>query len=137
MGNTSIIIPVLAGIVSDNAGRILITRRKKSLKNGGMWEFPGGKLHANESPEDCLKRELEEELSIQIVIGPLFMLVNHQYPELNILLISYLCKFAGGQIQLVDHDLIKWENLENLHKYNFSGADEKIITKLQKVLPEW
>lgn len=137
LGYVSEIIPVLAGIVSDDTGKVLITRRKKNLKNGGLWEFPGGKLHVDESPEDCLKRELAEELSIQIRIGPLFTLVNHQYPELNILLISYLCKLTGGQIQLVDHDLYKWENLENLHKYKFSGADQKIIAKLQKVLPEW
>ncbi len=137
LGNVSTIIPVLAGIVSDEAGKVLITRRKKALKNGGLWEFPGGKLHIDESPEDCLRRELAEELSIQIRIGPLFTLVNHQYPELNILLISYLCKFTGGQIELVDHDRSKWVNLKDLHKYKFSGADQKIIAKLQKVLPEW
>lgn len=125
------IIPVLAAIIRDERGQVLIARRKSHLSNGGKWEFPGGKLFPGESPEQCLQREIREEMGIEIeVLGP-FQLVNFSYPEKSILLIGYNCRFAGGDWHLTDHDQIRWVEKPRLGEYNFSAADLPIVEKLQ------
>lgn len=125
------IIPVLAGIIQNDQGYILIARRKPELNNAGKWEFPGGKLLVGESPDDCLKREIKEEMGIDIAVKSPFHLVNFSYEEKAILLIGYFCEFLGGQWKLLDHDQVLWVERENLVEYDFSAADIPIVRKLQ------
>jgi 8-oxo-dGTP diphosphatase len=125
------IIPVLAAIIQNNGGNILIARRKPELSNGGKWEFPGGKLLFGESPEDCLKREIKEEMGIEIAVGSPYHLVNFRYEEKAVLLIGYRCEFLGGQWNLLDHDQVLWVEREKLKEYDFSAADIPIVHKLQ------
>jgi len=125
------IIPVLAAIVQNTGGNILIARRKPELSNGGKWEFPGGKLLFGESPEDCLKREIQEEMGIDIAVKSPYHLVNFGYGEKAILLIGYRCEFLGGQWKLLDHDRVLWVGIEKLSEYDFSAADIPIVHKLQ------
>lgn len=125
------IIPVLAAIIRDEAGRVLAARRKPHLSNGGKWEFPGGKLFSGESPEQCLAREIREEMGIEIEVLEPFHLVNFSYPEKSILLIGYVCRFAGGNWHLTDHDQIRWVEKNSLGEYDFSAADLPIVEKLQ------
>lgn len=125
------IIPVLAAIIQNAQGHILISRRKPELTNGGKWEFPGGKLWFGESPEDCLKREIKEEMGIDIAVRYPFHLVNFSYREKTILLIGYICEFLGGQWKLMDHDRVLWVERGKLSEYDFSAADIPIVCKLE------
>jgi 8-oxo-dGTP diphosphatase len=91
------IIPVLAAIIMNHDGNILLAQRKAGTKNGLKWELPGGKLKINESPEYCLARELEEELGIKVYVKQLFSAVNYSYPEDNILLLAYFAELVSGK----------------------------------------
>ena len=124
------IVPVLAGLIYDAAGKLLIARRKAGLANGGKWEFPGGKLQQGESPEACLEREIAEELGISIAVERPYLLVNHEYPDKSILLISYICRFRGGEWQLTDHDRVEWRSAAQLAEVEFSAADVPIVNKI-------
>jgi 8-oxo-dGTP diphosphatase len=125
-------IPVLAAIIQNEQRQILIARRKPELKNGGKWEFPGGKLRPGESPEECLRREIKEELGIHIEVKDPFHVVNFYNTQLSILLISYFCEFLGGNWEFTDHDRVIWVEKIKLLEYNFSDADIPIVYKLQE-----
>jgi 8-oxo-dGTP diphosphatase len=97
-------INVAAAIIENEQGQILIARRKKGKSQEGMWEFPGGKIEGNETVDECLRRELREEMNIEIEPYAYFGENDHRYGETHIRLIAYLAKFASGEIKLVDHD---------------------------------
>lgn len=124
------IVPVLAGLIYDQEGKLLIARRKAALANGGKWEFPGGKLQRGESPEACLEREIAEELGIEIVVERPYAVVQHDYPAQSILLISYICRFCGGEWRLTDHDRVEWRHAAQLAGVEFSAADVPIVDKI-------
>ncbi len=122
-------IEVIAGILElDN--KILIARRKKGNHLAGLWEFPGGKIKKNESPESCLKRELNEELGVNVIVGEFFMKNTHKYDDKTILLKSYKCKIKSGDITLNDHDKIEWTTISDITKFKFAPADIPFVTAL-------
>jgi 8-oxo-dGTP diphosphatase len=123
-------IPVLAALIKNNKGEFLIARRKPMLNNGGKWEFPGGKLQLGEVPEDCLTREIKEELGIEIKVEGSFRIVNQSYSKRSILLISYFCEYVSGDINLKDHDQIEWVRSDLLMQYDLSEPDKPIAAKL-------
>ena len=124
------IVPVVAAIILNQQGQVLIARRKRHLGNGGKWEFPGGKLGAGEPPEICIQREIREEMGIAISVEKIFHAVNVKYPDFNILLLAYFCTIRGGEWDLQDHDEIRWVSVTELSSFDLSGAD----VELAKVL---
>jgi 8-oxo-dGTP diphosphatase len=126
-------IPVLAALIKNDRGEFLIAKRKPMLSNGGKWEFPGGKLLTGEIPEECLKREIKEELGIEITVKDPFQIVNQHLSERSILLISYLCEYVGGQIVLKDHDRIEWIKPDLIINYDLSEPDKPIASKLKSL----
>jgi 8-oxo-dGTP diphosphatase len=124
------IIPVLAAIIMNHDGNVLLAQRKEGTKNELKWELPGGKLKINESPEYCLARELEEELGIKVYVKQLFSAVNYSYPEENILLLAYFAELVSGKPRLVDHKEIRWVPLDKSDSFELSPADIPIIEKL-------
>jgi 8-oxo-dGTP diphosphatase len=123
-------IPVLAAIIRNEKNEILIARRKPHLSNGGLWEFPGGKLHQDEKPEECLKREINEELGIDVDVGSVYHIVNHKKQGRAILLMAYTCDLIGGKLDLIDHDEAKWAESSELLNYNYSEPDIPVAKKL-------
>lgn len=123
-------IPVLAALIKNEKGEFLIAQRKPMLNNGGKWEFPGGKLQLGEVPEDCLTREIKEELGIEIIVEDPFQIVNQPYSERSILLISYFCEYVSGDINLKDHDQVEWVKPDLLIQYDLSEPDKTIAAKL-------
>lgn len=113
-----------------NESKILITRRAPNKHLAGLWEFPGGKIEEGETPQECLKRELEEELGIVVKVGEFFMENQHQYDEKLILLKSFYCELISGEIILKDHDQIEWVEKSEFHKYQFAPADIPFIKAL-------
>ena len=122
-------IGVTAGII-ESGNKILIARRKKGLHLAGFWEFPGGKIEENESPESCLKRELSEELSVNVLVGAFFMDNIHKYGDKTILLKAYRCKIESGDLILKDHDKAEWVAISELSNYSFAPADIRFVTVL-------
>jgi 8-oxo-dGTP diphosphatase len=97
----------------------------------GMWEFPGGKIEPGESREDALKREIQEELGVDIYIKELLCTTEYDYPTFHLTMHCYLCSVASGEIELREHKSAQWLTAETLDSVEWLPADEKIIVMLQ------
>lgn len=117
-------------------GKILIAQRGGGEKLGGKWEFPGGKIEENESPEFCLKRELREEFGIDVEVGEFFHNSEFEYPEIKINLMAYWVKKFDGDMNLSVHSRVKWIDFGDLKRYDFAPADIPIVGKLMKEFEE-
>lgn len=117
---------VAAAIIEQN-DHILLARRAAHKPQAGFWEFPGGKIEASESPEDCLKRELKEELNISVAIDQFLISSQHDYGSFQIELLAYLCTFLTGDVHLTDHDAIAWVKKSELQTYRMAPADIPIV----------
>ena len=121
---------LVTGAIIQNDNNFLIGRRGKDEKSAGMWEFPGGKLEEGESPKECIKRELKEELNIDAEIGELFYSYTYNYPHVSYELFFFkVNSFFGKPVKYV-HDKLKWEKLKNFYKYEFLPGDGPLIDKL-------
>ena len=124
-------IDVVCGIICNKKSQILLTRRAKG-EFAGKWEFPGGKIEAGESYEQCLSRELKEELSIRVAIDSIYMKYEHSYDSFSINLISLICRFGSGEIRLTDHDKFSWVIPAEFSHYDFVEADIRLATEIIK-----
>jgi 8-oxo-dGTP diphosphatase len=107
-------------------GKILVTQRKKDSSHGLLWEFPGGKVKEGEEPRDALRRELREELDVEVEVGMIFDTIFYSYPEYPILLLVYRCRIEKGSLKPIGcHDL-RWVNLRELEKLAMPPADDPI-----------
>jgi 8-oxo-dGTP diphosphatase len=123
-------IRVTAGIII-REGRVLAAQRKPSDRLAGLFEFPGGKIEPGETPEACLKRELNEELGLDdvTVIGH-YMTVHHQYPFAEIELQIFLCSTSALPTRLDSHELIQWLMPQELLSVEWAPADIPAVEKL-------
>jgi 8-oxo-dGTP diphosphatase len=110
---------------------ILITRRAPDEKLAGKWEFPGGKIEPDETPEECLARELYEELGIESEVGAKFGEVLYEYADGAILLMAYWTRWTAGELRLTVHDKLKWAQIRELHEHRgLAPADVLLVQKL-------
>ena len=116
-----------------NADKVLIARRKPGGRLENLWEFPGGKTWENETPEECLQREIKEELNIDIDVDDFFGESTYQYDHGSIRLLAYRVTWAGGKIALNDHSEVRWVPMRHLGDYAFSPADIPFVKKLMSV----
>ena len=128
---TPTIIEVAAGLILYD-GRYLIAKRRSGVHLAGLWEFPGGKRERGETLEDCLRRELFEELSIRIDEPVPFRMVRHEYPEKTVELHFFRCAIEAGQPRPLDCAEIRWVYPSELGQYQFPPADRPIIEALQR-----
>jgi 8-oxo-dGTP diphosphatase len=122
---------VVGGIIKNNE-KLLICRRGKKEPMPGYWEFPGGKIEEGETQKDCLKRELLEELDIDVKVGNLVSNYKFKYPKITVNLFFYDISNFDGEIKKIVHDKIIWEKVENFAKYEFLPGNIPIINKLMK-----
>jgi len=115
-------------------GKILATQRGAAMDLAGYWEFPGGKIESDESPEDSLVREINEELSIDIRICGALTPVLYAYPTKLIQLIPFLGTWQGGSLKLTEHAQSQWLGKEDLLSLNWASADLAIV---QEVKAKW
>ncbi len=128
---------VVAAVIRNSNGQILIARRPNTHPvAGGLWEFPGGKIEAGETPEKALRREIKEELGIEIDVKNLIDVVSHVYVvpslHLHILLIGYFADFVRGKIHLNDVAEVEWVSPDQRPAHQFAPAD---VPFLEKVWP--
>ena len=123
------IIRVTAAIIVSD-GRILIAQRHASDRLAGRWEFPGGKVEAGETPEQCLKRELWEELEMDALIGEYLGSSIHHYDHISIELMAYRAFSNGLSFSLVSHQACQWVRPDELSAFAFSPADLPFVLRL-------
>jgi len=112
-------------------GKLLITQRPTESHLGGLWEFPGGKREPDETFEQCLVRELREELGVKAKVGQLFEEITHAYADKTVHLKFFLCELLEGEPQPLGCAAIKWIGKSQLADYDFPAADARLLDKLR------
>jgi mutator protein MutT len=130
------IIGVSAALVF-RAGKLLITQRHAGAHLGGLWEFPGGKREVGETFEQCLVREIREELGVKISVGELFEEICHDYPEKSVHLKFFICQLLSGEPQPLDCAAVKWIEKAELAAHEFPAADARLLEKLKSPRQAW
>ncbi len=121
---------VVAAVIRDVAGSILLTRRPADRHMGGLWEFPGGKLEAGETPTEALVRELHEELALDAVVGRPVTFAEHMEPGLHALLLFFEASVTGGEPRPMEGQEIAWVEPERLAEYPTPPADAELVAGL-------
>jgi len=121
-----------AVIIKDK--RVLIAQRTKDDKLAGKWEFPGGKIEPGETLQECLKREIKEELEVDIDVLDFFGESIYNYPGGTIKLMAYWCEWISGDFTLKVHSQIVWANRNELDLYDFAPADIPLVEKLKQAI---
>ena len=124
-------IEVTAAIIEKD-DKFLIARRAKGKHLAGYWEFPGGKIEADETAEACLYRELNEEFQINVSVNNFVGESVYEYPNKKIILKAFTCKIISGEIQLTDHDKIEWITIDEIKQYNLAPDDIPLIPLYDK-----
>ena len=99
----------------------------------GMWEFPGGKIEPGESPEVALKREIQEELGVSIVVWNMLCTTEYDYPSFHLTMHCYLCEIESGEIELREHKSARWLRPEELGSVEWLPADKDVISRLNNL----
>jgi 8-oxo-dGTP diphosphatase len=123
---------VVCAAITYKGDKILIAQRGKGTHLEFQWEFPGGKIEEGESPEECIVRELKEELDIDVSVKNVFDVVFHKFADKNILLIDYECEYISGEPKPIECNDFRWISIEEMDSYNFTEADREIVEKLKK-----
>lgn len=127
------ILTVVAAALVDADGRVLLTQRPEGKAMAGLWEFPGGKIDDGESPEDALRRELFEELAIDVCptcIAPLTF-ASHAYDGFHLLMPLYVCRSWDGEIAPQESQEIAWVRANRLHHYPMPPADLPLLPAIR------
>lgn len=113
--------------IIERAGRVLATQRSAAMSMPHKWEFPGGKIDPGETPEECLRRELLEEIGIQARIGRSLPASTHQYPTFTITLHPFICTIEEGEIVLHEHEALLWLEPGELLCLDWAEADIPVL----------
>lgn len=119
-------VPVACGIIERN-GMFLAAQRGAGQSNAGLWEFPGGKVRRDETPETALVRELQEELGIEVMITAKLVSFSHAYPWITIDLIPFVCKIINGEPHPREHAEIRWIDAQKALLLAWTPADIPVM----------
>lgn len=128
------VIKVVAAIMIHN-GRVFATQRGYGEFKDG-WEFPGGKVEPEETPQEALVREIKEELNSVIEVGELLDTVEYDYPEFHLSMDCFICKVKAGELELKEHADARWLTTETLDSVDWLPADLGLIQKIKKYILE-
>ncbi len=112
-------------------GKILIAKRKADDRQANKWEFPGGTVEKSETPQTCLKREMQEEFGIEVSVGRFLGESTYHYEHSSIKLQAYRTRLVSGNLAPKDHSEFRWVSTEQLSDYDFAPADIPFVEKLQ------
>ena len=119
-------VEVVAGIIY-KGDKFLIAQRNLKKAQGGLWEFPGGKLEVGETAAEALKREIKEEFNADIEVDEFVGENIHHYPEKDIKLMFYKARLIGENIEALEHEDFKWITKDDKNNFEFAGADIKVF----------
>jgi mutator protein MutT len=121
------------GVIWDrDRQHILIDRRLPEGELAGYWEFPGGKIEPDEDVAACIKRELQEELAIEVEVGEHLITIDHEYETLKVKLIVHHCSHISGQPQAIACSEIRWVTVDALNSYQLPAANYQIVQALSR-----
>lgn len=134
MKHIHVVAALIFRTTQDNKRQVLATQRGYGDFAGG-WEFPGGKIEPNETPENALIREIQEELAAKIHVKNHIHTIEYDYPTFHLSMECYECELAENQdITLLEHQSAKWLEKSTLYSVNWLPADVDILDKIQKLL---
>lgn len=125
-------INVVAAVIMKE-GRVFATQRGYGEFKDG-WEFPGGKVEAGESPEEALRREIREELEVEVNVGDLIDTIEYDYPAFHLSMKCYACTIASGSPHLLEHEAARWLSADQLDSVAWLPADITLIPKIAGLL---
>lgn len=125
-------INVVAAVIMKE-GKVFATQRGYGEFKDG-WEFPGGKVEAGESPEEALRREIREELEVDVNVGDLIDTIEYDYPAFHLSMKCYACTIAGGSPHLLEHEAARWLTADQLDSVAWLPADITLIPKIAGLL---
>ena len=125
-------INVVAAVIMKE-GKVFATQRGYGEFKDG-WEFPGGKVEAGESPEEALRREIREELEVEVNVGDLIDTIEYDYPAFHLSMKCYACSIAGGSPHLLEHEAARWLSADQLDSVAWLPADITLIPKIAGLL---
>lgn len=120
-------------VIWNDDGHILIDKRLPQGVMGGLWEFPGGKIQPGETVQDCIRREIYEEIGIAIAVQDHLITVEHSYNDFRITLEVYNCTHLHGVPQALECQEIRWVTLAEIDQFSFPQANQKIIAALRQL----
>ena len=125
-------IEVVAAIIIDG-GKVFATQRGYGEFKDG-WEFPGGKMEQGETPQQAIKREIKEELDVEIEVGDFLETVEYDYPNFHLTMHCFICTIKSGELVLKEHEAAKWLTKETLNSVDWLPADKGLIEKIGSIL---
>ena len=126
-------VEVVAAVLRDDAGRVFATQRGYGAMKDG-WEFPGGKIETGETPEEALKREIVEELNVNIAIDDFLTTVEWDYDTFHLTMQCYLCHVVSGEMVLMEHEAARWLPLKEIDSVDWLPADLMVVAALRTAL---
>lgn len=123
-------VDVVGAVILNDNNEVLCALRSQQMSLPGMWEFPGGKIEPNETPEQSLVREIQEELNCTIEVGALVADTTHQYPAIIVRLITYVAKIVDGEPEAKEHEKLVWLPINKLSSLEWAPADLPTIDRL-------
>lgn len=124
---------VVGAVIYNEQKQILCALRAPEMSNGGLWEFPGGKIEEGEQPEESLVREIQEELGCTIAVGDQVADIHHEYEKVIVNLLTYKAYIVEGQPYPFEHAQLKWVPLQELSSLNWAPADIPTVERLNKI----
>lgn len=125
-------INVVAAVICNEDNKILIAQRNLKKSQGGLWEFPGGKIEQGETKEQAIIREIKEEMNLDIKVEKYLAEKTFEYPEKVINLIALKCRIISGKIMLNEHEDVKWINKDEFKQFDFAPADSFIVENIRR-----
>ena len=125
----------VACAIIERDGLVLSALRSASMNLPLKWEFPGGKIEPGEGLEECLRRELVEEMGVGIRVGRPLTPATHEYPSFIVTLYPYVCSIVSGEITLFEHSAIAWLPAERMGELDWADADLPVIAEYQRGFP--
>lgn len=123
---------VVGAVIVNEMNQIFCALRSPEMSLPNLWEFPGGKIELGEQPKETLKRELMEELKIEVAIGEEVESTYYEYDSFTIQLTTFYARIITGSPELMEHADYKWMNVEDLHILEWAPADIPAVEKIQK-----
>ena len=123
-------IEVVAAVICDGDHVFATQRGYGEWKD--WWEFPGGKIEADEQPQQALRREIKEELDTEITVDEFLTTVEYDYPKFHLVMHCFLCSVTAGELTLLEHESAKWLAMDELNTVKWLPADEEVVGDIKK-----
>ena len=126
---------VVAAVVCHDGKYLCMQKGKTKFEyTSYKWEFPGGKIEPGETPQQCIEREIREELATEVKAERVLGVVDYDYPNFHLTMHCILCSLVSGELKLLEHEAAKWVTKETLRSVDWLPADQLILDKIEEIL---